>query len=67
MTANDPITIQQVNNGFVVKPLSYVTEMTAATDIYVFQTMAELAIFLNSHFDHRDNQISIDADAREKK
>lgn len=60
MENNCSIVIEQVSNGFIIKPLPGYREVPSLDETQVFQSFAELETWLSNHFDHRSDSISID-------
>jgi hypothetical protein len=58
MRSGSNIDIQQVENGFIVRPL--LERHEASKEVNVFQTMAELIAYIEKHFDHRCDGVRID-------
>jgi len=60
MIKKEEVSIQQVSNGFVVMPRANTHQMIGNNDIYVFQSMTELKIWLENHFTIIDKRILSD-------
>jgi hypothetical protein len=61
MSKNESINIEQVENGFIVRPRPFENCAISNASIFVFQTFSELSSWLEEHFDHRNTDISNDA------
>lgn len=65
MWKNESIEIRQVGNGFEVLPADRHPSMPIdPKKTMVFQTMAELVLWLPTQFDHRKHAIKVDEKAK---
>jgi hypothetical protein len=54
------IYIEQVGNGFLVRPVHDRYTAVPIDDVQVFQTMSALVLWLADHFDHRSAIVPLD-------
>ena len=58
MEKNQGISIEQVANGFEVRP--HFPPGCLVSSIHVFNSMADLILWLSGHFDHRSVKLNED-------
>ena len=67
MEQDEGISIRSVGNGFEVYPLDGGGRVVLTSSIMVFQSMAELDMFIKSHFSFRCQAIGGDKESRLKR
>ena len=60
INAADQLEVMQVSNGYLVCPKVSPGMTVGFSDSYVFQTFAELTLFLAEHFTVRTTEIEVD-------
>jgi hypothetical protein len=60
MEKNAGVYIEQVGNGFMVRPVHDRYTAVQIDDVQVFQTMSALVVWLADHFDHRSAIVPLD-------
>lgn len=53
MDKNHPISITQVANGFEVRPMTALGSAISLDSIHVFNSLADLLLWMEAHFSHR--------------
>ena len=62
MRKNAEVTIVSAMNGFIVTPRTPADSYKDVAAAYVFQTFAEMGLFLQEHFTYRNEVVKADKD-----